>query len=194
MHTIIAFLIPLMLFCSCTRHSQDRKYTSHTGSEYSPEAGYSVSLPTGWTKVTDQELIDRRVLWSIDTVYTRERHKNQIDAWDAPKDIDGFLTVMKVDLLSGFSREGFTFKEYIDYVICTLKENGVMVQETGTCPIDSHRSKWWVFSIGNGYLQQKCYAVPHKGFAYIFVFTTTYLSEEKNKLFDEIAKSVKFYS
>lgn len=186
--------MPLMLFFSCSRHSKNDAYISHTGSEYSPEEGYSISLPQDWTKVTNPELIDRRALWSIDTSYMTQRHKNQIDAWDAPTSIDGFFTVMKVNLLGGFSLDGFTFKEYMDHVIYTLKEHGVVVQETGTMPIDSHRSKWWVFSIGNGYLQQKCYAVPHKGFAYIFVFTTTYLSEEKSKIFDDIAKSVKFYS
>lgn len=184
----------LMLVFSCGHHSKNDAYTSHTGSEHSLEEGYSLSLPEGWTKVINPEHVARRVLWSIDTAYVRQRHKNQIDAWDAPEAIDGFVTASKVNLLAGFSLEGITFKDYIDYVICTLKEHGVVVQETGTMPIDSHRGKWWVFSIGNGHLQQKCYAVPHKGFAYIFVFTTTYLSEEKSNTFDDIVKSIKFYS
>ncbi len=175
------FLVFMLAFLAACGH----KVNNETPSDV---CGYKVSLPDGWQEVAKKEDVMKMVFWGFsNSNYTRFTEEPLFRAWRAP-DENTFLTVMELKRHRNFGASLFG-----DEIMRTLPDSGWKIQEKGTTQIDSIYCKWWIQSHLNGALQQQSFLIGKGAYYYTFVFSTSYLSEERQKMFENVMKTVTFY-
>jgi hypothetical protein len=188
----IALLLVMIqgLFSGCSHHNNSQSLMNEQKPELPPVGcGYTIAVPTGWHEVVKEEDVKKHIFWSFsNNNYTKFTENPLFRAWDAPEETNAFLTIMELKRHRNLGMGGF-----YDEVIRGLREMGWTIQETGTTKIGGQRCKWWVQSHSGGAVQQQCFSVASGPYYYILAFSTSYLSEEKQRLFQQIAQTVTFY-
>lgn len=186
-----SFLLCLCLILGISsgcNHTDSYKNSDLTYADFTPGMGYNIQLPNGWHEVTNYKDVKKHIFWCFtNNNYTKFREEPLFRAWDGPEDLHSFFTVCEVKRHCHLS-----VSTIYDDLIRTLKNGRWIIHESGITEIDKRRTKWWIQSVSEGALHQKCYLVANENKMYTFVFTTSYLSEDKLKLFDEIAHSISF--
>ncbi len=179
------FLICIVaLVCAGCTHSvaPDTLHTHKQGVEY------TIKIPNGWREVIKESDVKKHVFWGFtNSNYSKFKEQPLFRAWDAPEAENAFCTLMEVKRHRNLGVGGF-----YNQVVFMMREQGWDIQETGTTQLGGERSKWWIQTHLNGALQQQCYLFAHGEYVYALAFSTSYLSEKKQKLFKEIAESISF--
>ncbi|MCE5294778.1 MAG: hypothetical protein LLF94_09240 [Chlamydiales bacterium] len=185
------FLLCLCLILgisSACNHSDSYQNSDLTYADFTPGTGYTIQMPNGWHEVANYRDVKKHIFWSFsNSNYTKFTEEPLFRAWDGPENLHSFFTVSEVKRHCHLS-----VSSLYDDLIRTLKDRGWVMHEAGVSEIDNKRTKWWVQSVPEGSLHQKCYLVAHENKMYVFAFTTSYLSEDKLKLYNNIAYSITF--
>ncbi len=149
---------------------------------------YVLEPPAGWVEVAKKEDVKKLVFWGL-VNYNHTVHAEQplFRAWCGPDESHSFLTVMEVKRHRNIG-VGMFYGDLIRF----LKEQGWKMQETGTAKIDNAWCKWWIQAVPGGDLHQQCFLVAHGSHLYALAFTTSYMTDDKQKLFMQIAQSMNF--
>lgn len=178
------------LFNGCSHHEDEQTVSAEQFLQV-PLAGcgYTITVPSGWREVVKEADVKKLVFWSFsNNNYTKHTEEPLFRAWNAPEDTNAFLTVMEVK-----RHRNYGMGSFYDQTIRFMREMGWVIHETGITKIGGERSKWWIQSHAGGEIQQQCFMVTNGAYIYILAFTTSYLSEDKQKHFSEIAHTVTFY-
>lgn len=187
--SIIVLFLSTVTSCSLeyTEHYPDKQIVKKIDRNQEV-SNISFSMPEGWTQVEDPAQLKAHVIWSISLQndYVTTDHPTFL-AWDAPEELNAFLTCMKV------KRErsvGIGF--WYDQITQLMRDSNAQIQETGTSKVGGNHCKWWIQTLAGGALQQKCYLVGHNNYIYFFYFTARFLSPDCLESFDSIVDSVSF--
>lgn len=186
---LVSLVVMQGVFVGCSRTESDISvYGEFVDEQAVSGLDYAVDLPPGWNEVRKQEDVNKLVFWGlVNYNHTSRAEKPLFRAWCGPEESHSFLTIMEVK-----RHRNLGLGVFYDDIIRFLREQGWQIQETGVTEIDNMRCKWWVQAVPNGALHQQCFLVTHGPYVYALAFTTSYMTDEKQKLFMQIAKSVTF--
>lgn len=183
---VITTILMLQIIVSgCSHHKVEKVDSCEI---QSPGLGYTVTVPAGWHEVVKKVDVNKHVLWAFTNAnFTKHVETPVFRAWDGPEEANAFFTIMEVN-----RHRNLGVAVFYDDIIRFLPTVGWIIQETGTTKIGGQRCKWWIQSYGEGALHQQCFMFGNGPYLYVMAFTTSYLGEEKQKLFEQIAHSVTF--
>jgi hypothetical protein len=183
MHIIkILLVLAAYLVSGCSHYQSDDQITD-------VQAEYTLVVPSGWHELVKEKDVMKHVFWGFsNSNYTKHKEEPIFRAWVAPEKENAFFTIMEVKRHCNLG-VGVTYNE----IHRIFLEDGWKIQETGSTRINDRYCKWWIQTHANGALQQQCYLVANGPYFYAIAFTTSHLSEDKQKQFDQIAHSIAFH-
>ncbi|MBS0637908.1 MAG: hypothetical protein JSS12_10385 [Verrucomicrobia bacterium] len=182
------YFLFILLITGCTQPTNEEKLSlSKNLGDADTVCGYSLNLPKGWQEVIKEEDIKKMVFWAFsNSNYTKFTEVPVFRAWISA-DQDCYLTVMELKRHRNMGTSTFAAE-----ILRMLPEMGWTIEETGSKKIQGNYCKWWIQSHLQGAIQQQCYFIGKGPFYYAFVFTTSYLSKERQQQFEEIMNTIGF--